>query len=66
MLFKEACIQKKDWKVSWREEIAGFAAGSLLLSYILWCAAILACSKNRTCSSCWALLSFQSQLHPVS
>lgn len=65
MLFKEVRIQKKGWKVSWKEEIACFAAISLLLSYILWCAAIPGCSKNRTFSSCWALFSSQSRLHPM-
>lgn len=50
MLFK-AGIQNEGWKVRWKEEVACFAAGCLLLSYILWCVAIPGCSKNRTCSS---------------
>lgn len=63
MLFK-AGMQNEGWKVSWKEEVACFAASCLLLSYILCSVAIPGCSKNRTCSSRWDLFSFQPPLPP--
>lgn len=66
MLYKEARVQKKGWKVSWREEIGCFVASSLQSSYIRWCAAIPGPSQNRTRSSSRTPFAFPSQLHPAS